>query len=326
MKRAIEEYEQHLLTKGNRPRSISRTLWALRRFLGEEGRLLSSITARWCEERYLGRQGVGGLSRELAADSHRNLLAEVKTFLTWCCDKKRRWLPRSPVAELIGVGRRNPGGKGKKQLRLDEWSKWTAKAQELAVQGEVGAVAAALAGEAVDASAIVTLRVRDVDRAGTLLWVGEQEAKTEHRRRPVVVPAWLTPHLLALCEGAPPMAWLFRTTKGGTGHPARDWPRHWVQKICDQAGVPRTHAHGMRGLAATLATLGGADKALQAARERLGHEASSTSTQASYAADEAVDQARAEARNRVLQGEKTFGGCASGVELPTRTRADRYVD
>ncbi len=310
---AVEQYKEHMKVKGNRPGAVKSTGFALSRFLQPDDRPLADVTAKWCARRYFGSPGrdgkpAGGLVQELASDTHRNYLAETRTFFNWCREKPRCWLNKNPLAEVKGIGKRNPGGKGKKQLRLNEDAVWLAKALELADQGERGPVAALLTREGVDASAIVTLRVRDVDAKGAILWVGEEQAKTENRRRQINVPAWLRPYLLALCEGASPMAYLFRTTKGKSGHPWRDWPREWVQRICveagvcDSAGVPLTHAHGMRGLAGTLAALGGAEEAFERARQRLGHSHKST-TLDSYAADEAVSEVREQARLRVINGD-----------------------
>lgn len=52
---------------------------------------------------------------EVAVDTHRNELSEVKTFLRWCVGKSM--LPRSPAEEVEPIGRRR---KGKPQLRRAE--------------------------------------------------------------------------------------------------------------------------------------------------------------------------------------------------------------
>lgn len=290
---AIKKYETYLTqVKENKPRSIARTLWSLKRMFPDP-RDLTKLTPKYCAKRYQV------LMEELANDSHRNILAEARTFLNWCIAKPRKWLKSNPLAEVKGEGKRKHG---KAQLRIDEARKWQAHALALAEAGESGAVAALLTLCGVCATEAVTLRVRDVDDGGRLLWVAEQEAKTEERQRQIEIPDWLRPHLLALCEGATPLAWLFRTTKGETGHPWRDWPREWVQRICERAGVPRVTAHGMRGLAATLAVIGGANTAIEAAQQQLGHSDKST-TEQSYIAPGAAEQARQRAAFRVLKGD-----------------------
>jgi hypothetical protein len=78
-------------------------------------------------------------ARDERIKAHRTILAAAKTFLRWCCAKPRRWVSRSPVQEVQGVGKRKHG---KPQPRIDEARKWVAKATEMAGQGESGAVAA----------------------------------------------------------------------------------------------------------------------------------------------------------------------------------------
>jgi integrase len=110
-------------------------------------------------------------------DSHRNILAEAKSFLRWCTVKKR-WLARNPLEEIEGVGKRKHG---KTQLRVDEARKWLAMAVGLAAEGEAGAVAALLAlVMGMRANEIVSRVVRDLDDEGKLLWI--PDSKTEASR------------------------------------------------------------------------------------------------------------------------------------------------
>src|SRR5262249_43016821 len=116
-------------------------------------------------------------------DSHRNMLAVAKRWAGFCIE--RGWLRSNPFAGVKGVGRRH---RGKRQLRRDELRKWSAKAVELAGQGEVGAVAAMMSlMMAMGASEIVQREVRDVDDDASLLWItdegDDQEVKTENRKR-----------------------------------------------------------------------------------------------------------------------------------------------
>ena len=73
----------------------------------------------------------------------------------------------------------------------------------------------------------------------------------------------------------------------------------WVQRICDQAGVMKVTAHGMRGLHSTLAIAAGVTSHAVAAT--LGH-ASATTTLKSYAKPEAVRGAKQKKVLRVLKG------------------------
>jgi hypothetical protein len=55
----------------------------------------------------------------------------------------------------------------------------------------------------------VTLRVRDLDDGGALLWVAADGGKTEAATRRVEVDEELQPYLLALAQGKDPNAFLF---------------------------------------------------------------------------------------------------------------------
>jgi integrase len=106
------------------------------------------------------------------------------------------------------------------------------------------------------------------------------------------VPDVLRRYLQRLAEGFAPDARLF------PGH-WRDWPREWVQRICEAAGVPKVSAHSMRGLHSTLAMEAGITGAVVAAS--LGHEDEST-TKRSYAKADAVAGAQQRRALTVLSG------------------------
>jgi hypothetical protein len=117
-------------------------------------------------------------------------------------------------------------------------------------------------------------------------------AKTEAGKRTLRVPDVMRPHLQRLAADQKPDALLF-------GQHWRDWPREWVQRICEKAGVPKVTAHGMRGLHSTLAMEAGVTGAVVAAS--LGHEHVSTTIE-SYAKPEAVAVAQQRRALRVLAG------------------------
>ncbi len=79
----------------------------------------------------------------------------------------------------------------------------------------------------------------------------------------------------------------------------RDWPREWVQRICDLAKVPKVTAHGMRGLHSTLAVDAGVSS--HAVANALGHESFATTAQ-SYAKPEALTRAKQRRVLTVLAG------------------------
>lgn len=286
---AIDDYEVYLRDwKQNKAKSYTATTWRLRAFFADVDELLGELTEKRCASYYDAlTKRVSRTGKAYSVDSHRNILAEAKTFLGWCA-KDRRWIRSNPVERVKGQGRRRHG---KPQLRIDEARAWTAKAIEFADRGEAGAVAAmvtVLMG--LRCSEIVSRVVRDLDDGGRLLWI--PDSKTEAGRRTLEVPVVLQPYLQRLCEGKPSDATIF-------GVHWRDWPRVWVKKICRAARVMEVSAHAMRGLHSTLALQAGATGHLVAAS--LGHESPST-TMRSYADASTVRRAKQRAALSVLVG------------------------
>jgi len=294
--KAIDDYETYLKTeKENRAKSYRETVRRLRAFFEPVREdLVTMIDAKRAVSLYevfRGRMRKDG--NPISVDYHRNALAESKTFLGWCVGK--RWLGDNPLDGVEGKGKRRHG---KPQLRVSEARKWIEHAVWRANQGEDGAVAAMvtlLMG--LRASEIVTRVVRDVDDDGKLLWI--PDSKTDAGRRTLQVPAVLQPLLQRLAADRIGNAPLFVAREGG--HHDRDWVREWVRRICDQAGVVKVCAHGMRGLHSTLAVEHGVTGHVVAAA--LGHE-SVTTTFESYASPNAVASARQNRALSVLAGGK----------------------
>ncbi len=273
VEKSIVEYRDYLKrVKGNRPTSIGTTESRLTRFFGEGDMPLARLTPSRCEGLY------GKLTEALSVDSHRNTLAEVKTFFGWCV--RNGWLAVNPVAKVSGTGRRR---RGKEQLRIDEARKWQETAVRLADDGWDGAVAAMMALlMGMRASEIVQRIPRDLDDGGQDLWV--TASKTEAGKRRLGVPVELRAYLLELAEGKSSNDLLF-------GLRDRGWPNKCVQRICREAEVPVVTAHGMRGLHSTLATDMGVT-AHQVAKA-LGHESTKT-TEGHYIERRATDEAKQE--------------------------------
>jgi len=292
---AREKYEMYMRDdKGNKLRSIAATTWRLGIFFHEDDLLLDELTPERCRGYYdaLRTRPRPKTKRPLAVDSHRNILAEAKSFLGWCVGK--RWLARNPLDEVVGVGKRRHG---KAQLRIDEARRWQAKALEFADQGEAGAVAAMMSlVMGMRASEIVSRVVRDLDDEGRLLWI--PETKTEAGKRTLPVPEFLQPYLRQIAKGKGPADSLF-------GRHWRDWPREWVQRICKAAKVPVVTAHGMRGLHGTLAVERGATTHVVA--QALGHESETTSRE-SYISREAITGADQRRVLTVLAGGRSSSG------------------
>ena len=232
------------------------------------------------------RTSFGEPQARVAVDTHRNVLAEAKTFLGWCVTKT--WIRANPLRAVEGRGRRR---RGKEQLRIDEARKWLVRARRRAKEGNAGAVAAMvtlLLG--LRCSEVISRQVRDLDDVGRLLWI--PESKTEAGRRTLVVPKLLRPLLLKLAEAKTSTEPLF-------GYHDRAWPRKWVQRICEEVHVQRVTAHGMRGLHSTLALDAG--QTAPAVAAALGHE-SPTTTLGHYAAPGAGSAARQDRTVKVLRG------------------------
>jgi integrase len=280
---AKEKYEVHLRDeKQNKERSYTATLWRLGIFFPDEDLPLSALTPQKCASYYQGlRDRPTKYGKPMAVDSHRNILAEARTFLKWSIGKG--WLRTNPLEGVQGTGKRRHG---KPQLRIDEARKWQAKAVPLAEEGEDGAVAALVTlVMGLRAGEVVSRIVRDLDDDGRLLWI--PDSKTEAGKRTLQVPEFLRTYLLALAKGKRSEDLLF-------GYHDRNWPRKWVARICKAAKVPRVTAHGMRGLHGTLAVETGLSAHAVAAA--LGPE-SVTTTLRSYAKSGAGSGAR---QNRVL--------------------------
>jgi integrase len=272
----IERYEQRLIDKGNKEYSRKLTLGRMRRFFAPVLKTrLEALTVKRAGEIYralVDEKDEHGRPT-LAPDSHRNYLAEARTFLRWCVSQD--WITENVLEEVDGVGRRRHG---KPQLRLDEARKWMAVAMRAVRSGEgaggpLAALCTLLLG--VRASEITTRQVRDLDDGGRLLWI--PDAKTPAGRRQLEVPRILRAPLRAQVRGRAGTAPMFPADGGGLHW--RDWPREWVQRLCARAGVPEVTAHGMRGLHSTLAVERGATGPLVA--NALGHEDEET-TNRSY--------------------------------------------
>jgi len=134
----------------------------IRTFFTDKEMALGDLSTTKCEGYYQDlRTRPTRTEKPFSVDSQRNILAEAKTFLRWSAAKPRRWISRSPLEEVQGVGRRKHG---KAQLRIDEARKWSKQAVKLAKSGDEGAVAALMSLlMGMRASEIVSRVVRDLD-------------------------------------------------------------------------------------------------------------------------------------------------------------------
>ena len=234
---ALTQYTVYLRdVKQNRGTSIATTMHRLDAFFVDREASVRGLDESVCQSLY------ARLASQTKTDTHRNTLAEAKTFLKWCM--RNGHVRTNPLEAVEGVGRRK---KGKPQLRIDEARKWMEIALWRAQKqpGAVAALVSLLMG--LRATEIISREVRDLDDRGTLLWI--PSSKTEAGKRSVEVPEVLHSVLHRLANGRSPSDRLF-------GHHWRDWVRKWVRRICIEAGVPTVSAHAMRGLHSSLAVRG----------------------------------------------------------------------
>jgi integrase len=311
---ALEQYGAYLRDeKGNKERTVENTLQRLGVFFPPSARL-TDLKRTTCEKLYQDfreekvKDAEGKPTAELrySPDSHRNVLAEAKTFLRWCIAK--RWLRSSPLDHVQGVGKRRKRAQAA-QLRIDEMRKWTCAALEKANAGQDEAVAAMMTlYMGMRASEITERVVRDVDNDGTVVVI--DAGKTDASRREVDIPSFLQPYIARLVRSRPGHAPLFASERAEKkdektpGHHWRDWPRRAVQRICKAAGVPKTFAHAMRASFMSWRLQGGAE--LLALAAQVGHASPSTTT-GTYAHPNAVHAARQRQILKVIAGGKAAG-------------------
>jgi integrase len=279
---ALDRYREYLaVDKGNGSRSVDETPQRLRQFftayLDDPLEVLCQVpTCKRIYSRYSQtkrtRSGPKGTRIEtdkpIAAATHRNVLAQARTFAKWC--RGRGWLKANGFDDVEGVGKVNHG---KPQLTIDESRKWWRAAISLAKKGDEGAVGAMLAfALALRASEITKRIVRDLDDEGRQLWISK--AKTKKGERRVAVPDEIRPFLLRLAKDKQPTAPIFPAPDAESGFHSKDWPDGNVKRICKLAAVPEVCAHSMRGLHSTLSIQAGATASMVIGM--MGHEKFST--------------------------------------------------
>lgn len=291
---ALAEYQDFLLrVRGAATaRHITR---AIERFLGEKTSL-GSITPARAAAMYEAetRRVIDGKSRPVAAASHRTVLGQCKRFYAWAVEQG--YTPQNPFAAVKPVGKPKVG---KSQLRIDEARRFVSLAIAKAQQGDRAATCALMALMlGMRASEVLCRIVRDLDDAGRVLWI--TRGKTDNARRRLEVPEVLRPLLTRLVDGKGPEELLFGSSPIGTGKPLTDaWLWGHVQKLCDEAGVPRVSTHSLRGLHSTLALEAGATSSAVAAA--LGH-GSFQITARHYAAPGTIDRVRSKTVEQTLNG------------------------
>ena len=247
---AVRAHVAHLRDRGLRVSTIDRAEAHLRRFFeldalegtttvrfAHTGGMLAGISAQRCAELY------ATLSKHVAVDTHRNALAAVKAFGTWCVSQG--WLYTNPAAGVTPIGQRS---RGKKQLNTDDTRKLVALCVAQANTGDdaaVGVLTALLMG--MRASEVTDRVVGDLETDGRLLWI--EVGKTKRERRTVEVPELLQPYLIALAKDRGPDEQLITRDRTKRGNRCdRQWLRYGLAAFCREASVPRVCTHSLRGL------------------------------------------------------------------------------
>lgn len=255
--KAIDRYDEHLTWKGNKQSSVNTTTGRLRRWLPSNDPVFS-YTRRMGERQYARR------CNDVRAATHRAELAEIKTFFRWMV--ARKMIKESPVE---GIEPRGRSSRGKPQLHTGEaikfsdtaikWYRSRRRGWEAALGNLICLWLGPRSGE------VCSLKVCDVDvhPGGVDLWAAEQGGKTEAAKRRFPVEGDLVELLELQVQGKPSDGWLF-PAKSRTGHRTATWLRKAARRICDEAEVPYSPPHGLRGTQSSIAVEAGATSQLVA--------------------------------------------------------------
>ena len=286
----LERYEQFLVRKGNRRKSIDETIRRMRNW-HDTTMPLADVTEAQLKKRYERR------CQEVAVDTHRNELSEVKTFWRWCA--KEGFVRRSPAERIEPIGKRR---KGKPQLRMNETQTLFDKALSLAEGGDEGAVAVmTVIFLGLRSSEVHCRKVRDVDNSEDKVFLWIDTGKTDAAARHMEVPEPVATFLLLQTEGKNEEDWLFPSPNSDSGHRSRTWMLRTTKRICKAAGVPRVCVHGLRGGWATLTADAGVSGHV-IARE-LGHTDYKT-TKKHYTRKGTIERVKVRRMLRVVKGGK----------------------
>ncbi len=286
---AIEEYALFQREKKeNKQTSVDTTTSRLRSFFTDPDEGLRELTEARCQKLY------DALTKRAKTDTHRNALAEVKTFLNWCV--KKRWMDTNPAANIEPIGKRK---KGKDQHRPAEASRFYDRALEESAAGNDGSFAAAVVlALGLRQNAITRRLVRDVDELTRELFI--EDDKTDAGTRSVEIPEELWPHFEMRIAGRKPGEPLLPADSKDGFH-TKEWVNAQTKRICKALGLPLICAHGLRGTHASLAEEGGVTG--EALVKQLGHRKIAT-TRKHYSRKEAVEAGRRARAQRVLNGGK----------------------
>jgi integrase len=265
---------------------VDTTGYRLRAFFPDLDELLSQLTDTRCKKLY------DELTARTKTDTHRNSLAEVKTFLSWCV--KEGWLPANPAAKVEPTGKRK---KGKKQHRPSEASQFYEQALVEAAAGSDGSFAAAVVlALGLRQNAITHRRVRDVDVLTHKLFI--EGDKSDAGERSVKIPDDLWPHFAARIEERGSEEPLLPAASRSGFH-QKGWVNDHTKRLCSALELPAICGHALRGTHASIAEEGGVTG--EAVVKQLGHRKLAT-TRGHYSRVESVEAGRRDRVLRVLSG------------------------
>lgn len=250
-----DEYEMYLReVKGNKESSVTSTLIRLKEFFPRLEILAHNLKSEQVQGYYDARV------KKVAVDTHRNELAEVKTFFNWCVMKG--YMEKNPASGIVGVGRRR---KGKRQFRIDEARKFMDAVLPRVMTCDAALAMSMALVQGLRQSEVTQRVVRDLDDGGRVLWI--PDSKTENGQRRLEVPEVLKEALLKRIEGKQVGDLLFPSRVGGVR--TKNWLKDNVKRVCRDLSLPVVTAHGLRGTHSTLSKDAG--QTAHAVAAQLGH-------------------------------------------------------
>lgn len=190
----------------------------------------------------------------LSVALHRKALGNARSMLKVC--KREGWITPAATADLFEVEGEGKTRKRKFQLRKDGMRLWLRCAFRRArAEGDdwktrsrrEGAIAALIAFyQTPRAAAIMAIRVGDIDNGGTELITPWLKTDNSEGRMDLAKP--LRPLIAKLARGRSAEEFLITTARD-----PKAVCRH-AESICNEAGIAKITAHGLRGAHASLAT------------------------------------------------------------------------
>ncbi|MGN6107452.1 MAG: tyrosine-type recombinase/integrase [Kofleriaceae bacterium] len=248
MKLAVDALLAEMREAGLAASTVQTNEYRLRHFFGlpkNDARPLRWLTAR-------GDELYAAARADRSADTHQAELALAKQLGELAV--KRKWLRANPFNGVDPKGRKTHGST-KPRHGIDEsrklWDYCLERVEKDLDQHALLTLAYLILGAR--ASELVRRDVRDLDDNGRQLHI--REAKTPTGVRRLLIPDEIREPLLALVDGRPGHAPIFRKEDGAKA--TRHWAYHHVKRICREAGVADLSPQALRRTQSDLATEAG---------------------------------------------------------------------